>query len=842
MRTRRSFTVAMTVAAACLVASCTQDDPEEKLPSEPVEVLVDDMGVAHLYARSDRDAMWAAGYREASDRLYQMEMLRRFAQGRLAEVLGEPGAARDRLVRAFDLVRWGRADAEATRAADPERADLLHAWVMGINARIDEIRSGAVPRPFGYRPSERDFLPERWTDEDPYVVLKGAGLALDKTIEFEIALTLLERLYPAAMQSVDVLAPARAVFSVLPEDRPAAAGAPRTASAKHASTTSGPAAAGASRAASTSFASLSRMLDAMPRASGSNNWAVAGRFTDTGRPLIAGDPHLAFDFFGAPYPLHISSKGGGGTFDVAGFAYPGTPGIALGHNDRVIWTATSAFADVTDVYEVKRSGDDAVIIGGAPVLVKTRKEKILVRDDGVPAGEGHVEEIDYEDVPGHGVLLPGDILPIPIGGPFLVRWTGFVGRPARWFMELDRVSSLDDFEQAVDRMREMNYNFVAADATGIAYRVGVDVPQRAPVTATRRPWAVQSGDDPEGPWRPGMLDRANLPRGRAAQRGFLATANNDPLGFSQPPGPAAAPYYYGAFFDPGYRAARITDELTRLTTKGGVTADDMKTLQMDTVSTLAAELAAALRMAHAKVATDPALAEAKGDVALDRLVVFLGTEWDRRMARDSKGALAYQALLHFLAAEVLKDDIALGYDFALKLQAVFVAKIAAEAVLGHYPNGDRIVQGGRDLVLLRAAKKAAAWLVLRHGAVDAAPYSARKVVSFDHALGYGVALSSVPTDGGEDTICVSQNISFSESDAPWVSSYVSVERTVGTFGADGVPEAFVQFPFAGPADPDAPDTKAATAAWVDGRYRKLPFRKGEVESRTVRRETYPARR
>lgn len=820
------------LVALCACSGCSKDEAPERLPRAPVEVLVDDMGVAHIYAQSDRDAMWAMGYREATDRLYQMEMLRRFAQGRLAEVLGDSALPRDKLVRAFDLPRWGHADAEATRAADPERAELLEAWVSGINARVAEIRSGDAPRPFGYRPTEHDFLPEPWTDEDPYVVLKGAGLALDKTIEFEIALTLLERLYPDAMRSVDVTAPAREVFSVPPEDRPPAAGAPPPPS-----NVSKPASAGridpvAARAA---FAALDRMLGAMPRASGSNNWAVAGRFTANGKPLIAGDPHLSFDFFGAPYPIHVSSKAGGGTFDVAGFAYPGTPGIALGHNDRVAWAATSAFADVTDVWEVKRSGDDAVVIGGAAVPITKRTEKIVVRG-------GAVEEIDYEDVPGHGVLLPGDILPIPIGGPFLVRWTGFVGRPARWFMELNRVRSLDDFEQAVDRMREMNYNFVAADATGIAYRVGVDVPVRGPIGTERRPWTVLSGDDAESEWKSSMLERSQLPRGRASTRGFLATANNDPFGFTQAPGPASAPYYYGAFFDPGYRASRITDELARLTARGKVTIDEMKSLQMDTRSTLADELTLALGAAHARIATDAALAEMKGDAALDQLTKLLAEGWDKRMTRDSKGALAYQAYLHFLLAEVLKDDISLGYDFALKLETVFVAKVAAQAVLGRYPNGDRVVQGGRDLVMLRAAKKTAAWLVAQNGAVDAAPYSSRKMVRFDDALGYGVPLSSVPTDGGEDTICVSQNISFSEGKGPWLSSYVSVERTVAGFGDDGVPEAYVQFPFAGPADPDSAESKAATSSWVDGVHRKLPFRRAEVESRTARRETLPARK
>ncbi len=805
------------IAAAIALGACSSEPKEPPLPSQPVEVLVDDLGISHLYAKDDRDAMWAAGYRMASERLYQMEMLKRFAHGRLAEVLGQEGLERDRLARAFDLPRWGRADREATRAADPERADLLHAWVRGINARVGEVRSGAVPPPFGFRKSERDFMPEPWTDDDPYIVLKGAGLALDKTIEFEIALTLLERTYPDAMRSVDVLLPAREVFSIPPEDR-----SPETklADLPPSAPSSTPASGGkADRAA---FAALARMLDAMPRASGSNNWAIAGSLSANGKPILAGDPHLSFDFFGAPYPLHINSKAAGGTFDVAGFAYPGTPGIALGHNDKVAWTATSAFADVTDVWEVKREGD-GVRVGGAIAPIEARREKIEIR------GEEPVE-VDYEDVPGWGVVLPQDFLRLPIGGPFLVRWTGFTGRPARWFMELNRVQSLDEFDAAASRMNEMNYNFVAADASGIAYRVGVDVPLRGPIVNERRPWTVMSGADPEATWR-GMLDRSKLPHGRANERRWIATANNDPFGFTRTGDVASAPFYYGAFFDPGYRAARISSELERLAAKGGITVDDMRALQQDTTSTLAVDLVGALASAHAK---------AKG-AELDRLVTLLDEEWDKRMVRDAKGAFAFQVFLHHLMRATLKDDIELGYDFALKLQTVFIAKVVHLVILGKYPQGSALLDGKTaDDVLLAAAKETTAWLTSRFGAVDATPLSARKVTSFDHALGYGVPLSSVATDGGEDTINVSQNISFSD-DAPWVTTYVSVERTIASFGADGVPEAIVTFPFASNADPESAESKKANEDYVGGRYQKLPFRRGDVEGRTVRRDSIGAR-
>ncbi len=826
------------VAALAAGAACSSPDTElTALPRAPVEIVTDDLGVAHVYAKDDEDLFFAAGYQMATDRLYQMEMLRRFAYGRLAEVLGDAALERDRLARAFDLPKWGRADAELTAREDPERAKLLRAWVRGINRRVDEVRRGAAPRPFGYRPSEHDFLPEAWDDADPYVVLKGAGFALDRTIEFEIALTLLSRVYPEAMASIDILEPARDDTSVPPEDRGALGLGPVGVGTKAAPPR--PVDARDPRARDEeirgAFADLLRFARAMPRASGSNNWVVDGRFTDTGKPLLAGDPHLSFEFFGAPYPVHLSSVEGGGSYDVAGFAYPGTPGVALGQTDKIAWAATSAFGDVTDVWEIVREGD-SVRLGDALTPIALRDETIRVRLPGAPYGQVREDAFTYEDVPGHGVIIPRELVRLPVGGPYMVGWTGFRARPARWFMELNRARSLDDFEGAVGRMREMNYAFVAADATGIAYKTGVEVPVRGP---TARPWEVMKGSDPGAQWTGAMLDASRSPRGRARERGWIATANNDPLGFVSDGSIEGDPFYFGAIFDPGYRRARIGAELTRRTlaaSSGGPKVDvrQMQELQRDVRSSLADDLVPVMTAAFAKVPTDASLAEVRGDASLEALVKML-TAWDRRMTRESPEALAFHALLHFSTAEVLRDDIPLAYDFAVGLQTIFALKVSVEALRGRYPRGDGVLQGGRDLVAMRAAKKTAAWLDKTFGGVDRGTWASRKMTRFDHAFGYGVSLFDVPSQGGEDTIDVAQNIAFGEDLPVWPSSYVPVERTVATFDADGRPKLWVTFPVGAHADPASPETARANADYVEGRYAPLATRRSEVDARAVTR-------
>jgi len=571
-------------------------------------------------------------------------------------------------------------------------------------------------------------------------------------------------------------------------------------------------------------AALERLLS-LPRPHGSNNWAVDGRFTADGRPLIAGDPHLAFDFFGAPYPLHVNSADGRGTYDVAGFAYPGTPGIALGQTRSLVWTCTSAFADVMDTWEVTRV-DGGVLVAGEVAPIEYRTEQIVVREPDGPVGEGRTEVRVYEDVDGFGVVLPEELLPVPFGD-FVVGWTGYRGRPARWFMELNRAGDLDEFEAAVDRMVEMNYNFVAADPTGIAMRVGVETPLRNQLAPGREPWLAMDAADPESMWPGGMLDRARMPGSRALERGFLVTANNDPFGFTANGRLDDDPWYYGSFFAPGYRAHRIEQELAELTGQGGVELADMMALQTDHRSGLADDLVPMLESAWQGVDTDPELAGYADQEGLAELVELL-SGWDRRMVRESAGAVAFAVLARLLAEDVLADDIPLAWDFAVELQTVAMIKIAMLALQGAFP-GQQVV-AEVDVAVLDAASDTAAWLIERFGAVDpsAFSYADLKVTSLDHALGYGMPLSRVPTDGWEDTVDVSQNISFAPDAEQWITSYVPVERTVARFDEDGVPELHVACPLWS-SEPDDPDSQAALDDYVEGRHRRLLFDREEIE-------------
>jgi penicillin G amidase len=176
---------------------CGCSDPDEAgnepaelpHPTAPVEVIIDDMGIAHVYAESDEDAFFGAGYAMAKERLFQMELFRRQAHGTRAELLGADFIPEDVGARTFNFVKLGKADEGRVRAENPEHAKILDAWIAGINRRIGEITKGIVPRPYGLRETEFNFVPEPWEAFEGYAVGKLLSFGMSNNLDHDILAT-----------------------------------------------------------------------------------------------------------------------------------------------------------------------------------------------------------------------------------------------------------------------------------------------------------------------------------------------------------------------------------------------------------------------------------------------------------------------------------------------------------------------------------------------------------------------------------------------------------------------------------------------------------------------------
>ncbi len=271
---------------------------------EPVEILRDARGIPHVRARDRYDMFFAQGFVEASDRGFQLDLLRRFVYGELAEVLGRPAVTTDetsRVVPVRDLVaqQWQRLDANNKL--------ILRAFAAGVNAAFARESTPVEFRILTYKP-------RRWRPEDSLAV--GFATVLDLADTWNDIAGRIRKDDPLSDPCYD--APVTEGLSKI-----------------------------ADPARCTSKTALLRSLFDRRPPVGSNEWASGAAHTITGRALLANDPHLRLGIPGVWYLVDLQSPG----FHAAGAVLAGVPGVVLGHNDALAWGATNGTVTAMSVFD-----------------------------------------------------------------------------------------------------------------------------------------------------------------------------------------------------------------------------------------------------------------------------------------------------------------------------------------------------------------------------------------------------------------------------------------------------------------------------------------------------------
>jgi penicillin amidase len=285
-----------------------------------VHVYRDAYGVPHVYAQSENDAWYTVGYLHAQDRLWQLELIRRAGNGRLAEVLGEPALKVDRMFRTLGFPELAR---DLSEKLDDQSREQLESYAAGINAYI-HANQGRYPIEFDVL----NFNPEPWKVEHSIGVSRLMAWELNHARWIDMLLgELVERFGEQK---------AREIFPEWDEDAPFII--PERTRGRNVAK------------------SLLQLLDAdktyrslmgAPAFSGgSNGWVVSGEKSTTGKPILANDPHLALTAPARWYEVHISAPG----IDVAGASIPGVPFVVIGRNRNIAWGVTNAMADDEDFY------------------------------------------------------------------------------------------------------------------------------------------------------------------------------------------------------------------------------------------------------------------------------------------------------------------------------------------------------------------------------------------------------------------------------------------------------------------------------------------------------------
>ncbi len=622
-----------------LVLACSPP-PTALAPLDgPIQIHVDPAGIAHIQAVSARDAFFAQGWQSAHDRIFQMDLLRRRAAGRRAEVLGEAYLASDLQSRALRFAHWGEATAHALPQQDPQLYEAMQAYAEGVNAWLLAAQLGRDGQSLPPQFAALGYQPEPWSVEDSSAIEKLLTAGLSMRPDQDITLGLLDLLLGRDLfEDIYHFAPFDEDWVVSDfyeglESKPR-----RSLSASR-------------MALPLTDAEALTLWDQVQswnlKLGGSNNQAVAGWRTESGHALLASDSHQGLGHPSVYWIVHLK----GGELDVLGATFPGLPMVLFGTNGQIAWGPTTSIYDAADVWleSYAGNGDEAVLFEGEEVPITRWSEEIAVR------GEAEPRTVELGEVPHHGPLFPTEALGLPVPLALSVRWNGYQARSmGRAFLELAVAADVEQAREALGHYYTGGMHWLFADVDGrIGYESWSELPVREQVDPATPPVTLLPGTGGYE-WLPadgeGLAPFQHLPRELVPHRldppeGYLVTANNDPVGQTADNAPFDAPVYLSGVFDIGTRALRPRQLLEARLAQGPVALEDLEQIQLDTRSRLAERLLPFLFEAAAR----------RPDLAPTEALELLGA-WSLDCEVDEVGPTLFHGWLIAASRATLADE------------------------------------------------------------------------------------------------------------------------------------------------------------------------------------------
>ncbi len=751
--------------------------------SRPVEVLRDAYGIPHIFAASLEDAHFALGYVHAQDRLWQMEMNRRIAAGRLSEILGPGALESDRFLRTLGIRRVAEAN---LKRFDADTRRVLDAYAAGVNAFL--AASPVLPPEFWLTRAS----PEPWSPADSVGWMKMMAWDLggnwrSELLRLQLAKTLPmarihEFLPPYPGDAAPEIPDLRQLYSGI-EKQPVGV-------SDRGQTPSSP------------DVGLPSSGSDPDLAAGSNSWAVSGARSAGGKPLLANDPHLAL---GAPslwYFAHLHAPG----IDAIGGTLPGVPAILIGRNARIAWGLTNTMADAQDLY-----------LERLDTRFARREERIRVR--------GADEETLEVRASRHGPVI-SDVLraaldAAPRGYAVSLAWTALAedDLSMQAAMRVARAADWREFNAALRQLHAPMQTVSYADVEGnIGYVAAGRVPLRKPANDLKG-LAPAPGWDARYDWA-GWLPYDELPRAFNPPGGALVNANHKVV-------PAGYPHHVSYEWQAPYRARRIE----ALLGSEKHTLESFARIQMDVVSLAARELL-------------PLLLKTNPKDELSRQALALLAAWDGAMSADRAEPLIFTAWWRELARALYADELGAAFEANWSPRAAFT--LAALGGKSRWCDDVRTkavescaeIQADslrRALADLRSRYgEPAGW---KWGEVHAARHRHRPLSRqpwlapfFDFA---------VPSAGGTYTVNVGRG-DFSDRAEPLANRHGASLRMLADLGQ---PQASLFIHSGGQSgNPLSPHYKSFSAAWARGEYAPMLSERARLEAAGAQRLLLTPRR
>ncbi len=580
-----------------------------------VVITFDESDIPHIKANSQSDALFALGYLHATERSWQLEMNRRIASGRLSEILGNETINIDRFIRTLGIKRA----AEQQFDKYPVSAKrLLQAYADGVNAGNAQL-GWALPVEYFLTGSK----PGHWSPTDSVAWMLMMALDLGGNWHKEIQRLELSQ-YLTTKQIWEVLPPFEVDEPVTKMDfakiyRDLDVFNPKT----------GPAHKRSKKLPATELSNID--LPGGKDGVGSNNWALSGKLTASGKPLLANDPHLGLSAPAIWYFAHLDAPG----LNVLGSTLPGIPAVVLGRAEKFAWSFTNTNPDVQDLYIEQIDPNNPGMYRGPDGLLPFKVRQEIIDVKGAPSVNFIVKETRHGPVISDSYARAKRAIDTDRFA-LALRWTALdiENQSVAGLLDLNRAKDMDAFKQSLRKNYAPMQNVVMADIDGnIAYQAAGVAPKRL-LHHGLYGVAPAPGWEKQYDWN-GYVPFEQLPASNNPEQGWIATANQRIIA-SNDPNPLTSDWDLSARYD------RIVDLIKA---RNSYDLEYMKTMQADTLSLTSIPL---LELFKSSVPSHPLGAKAleiskdfNGDMRVDSAAALIFNAWADQLTRNLFSRLSY---------------------------------------------------------------------------------------------------------------------------------------------------------------------------------------------------------
>lgn len=672
MRAKRSWKRKCLILTVLFICGCSSLNSYQKQGdlrlvglSTPVTVLRDEKGMAYIYARNLDDATMAQGFVAAQDRLFNMELTRMFAAGRISELAGEKAVALDTRMRTIGFYRHAQNRAQLL---DPESRRFFQKYIDGVNAFIK-----TRPESHHLEFKLAGIKPTPWSIADSLAIVYYMSWDTSANLDTEIiAQMLVEKLGPKRAGKIFPL-------NINPD-------IPATELSKKPPKIDEPVRLGLASDKRIMGYLEDRLLEI-----GSNNWAVGAQHSPGGKPIVANDPHLDARILPGPlYPCGIITP----DVRVVGISPAGVPGMVIFRNAHVAVGITNAYGDTQDLYveTIDPQDPDHYLEGDQSIPFKVVEETLTIKDK--EAAGGFREQQIKIRFTKRGPVISGIFSNFKTDKVLSLRWSLVENMGIKMGLaEMMHATSVTGFREALKQVDYLMLNFTFADTEGnIGWQVSGNLPIRSKGDGTVPVEVTGSGDN----WI-GWVPFDEMPQLYNPKRGWVGTCNHNTI-------PNDYPYYYSSYLASSYRYNRLKQLLDA---QGIKTVDDHWQFQRDTFNLMAKSIAPLM----ARVLEAHEDTQQMGEIL---------SQWDYHDDPDKSGPTIFQAVYRQFSLLVFEDE--LGDDLARTMLDTWyfwqerLGKMVAE---GNSPWFDNVktadIKESRDDLFHLAALAAAADLDKRLG-------------------------------------------------------------------------------------------------------------------------------